>query len=267
MPRYRVIPYRAGSRSATSLSRALNGLCVRLNGRSRFRPRPDDVIINWGNTDPPIAPNRNGCDLRQVSNKLNFFNLIRDSERGDIIPSFWTNPNDIPDDVFEGDGRVVCRTVLAGHSGEGIIIANTREELVDAPLYVEYIKKQEEYRVHVGKTYEPILRAGERTTTRVVPNFSIISGQRKARRLDVETPDWQVRNHANGFIYARENLNPPDCVLEVAKLALQATDLDFGAVDVIYNQHYDRAYVLEINTAPGLEGQTVEDYANFFRVN
>jgi D-alanine-D-alanine ligase-like ATP-grasp enzyme len=42
------------------------------------------------------------------------------------------------------------------------------------------------------------------------------------------------------------------------------TGLDFGAVDVIWNAQKEKPYVLEINTAPGLEGQTIADYAAFF---
>jgi D-alanine-D-alanine ligase-like ATP-grasp enzyme len=43
--------------------------------------------------------------------------------------------------------------------------------------------------------------------------------------------------------------------------------LDFGAVDVIWNEKQQRAYVLEVNTAPGLEGQTVDDYARGIKEN
>lgn len=252
MTRYRVIPYRAGSRSATALSRELGGLCLRLNGNSRYRPRANDKIINWGNTDPPFRQQILNRNVREASNKRNFLHCMREAGLENIIPQFWTDRADIPAEIFERDGKVVCRTVLAGHSGEGIIIANTAEELVDAPLYTKYIKKQDEYRIHVG------LRDGEPI---------VISMQRKARREAHDNPNWQVRNHANGFVYVRGDVNPPERVIEAAKRCLQASGLDFGAVDVIYNQHQARAYVLEINTAPGLEGQTVVDYANFFRGN
>lgn len=250
MPRYRVIPYRAGSRSATALSRALGGMCLKVDGTSRFNPRWDDVIINWGNTDQNLYldANYNGVNLRTASNKLEFFRILQETGNAEIAPRFWTNQADIPDDAFP----IVCRTVLAGHSGVGIVMADNRDALVPAPLYVEYIKKQDEYRVHVGR------RNGESI---------IIAVQQKRRRADHENPNWQIRNHENGFIYARENVNPPASVIDVARRALMATNLDFGAVDVIYNARQERAYVLEINTAPGLEGQTVNDYANFFRGN
>ena len=248
--RYRVLPYRAGSRGANELAQGLGGASLRLTG-SRFVPRRGDVIINWGNTDPPTFPCRvfNATGIRSASNKLTFFNEVSRVDPT-IIPAFWTRREDIPDDAFP----VVCRTVLAGHSGEGIVIADTRDGLVPAPLYVKYIKKQDEYRVHVGRETRP-----DGTV------YVVIDVQQKKRRHDHENPDFQVRNLANGFIYAREGVNPPDAVVDVAKRALACTVLDFGAVDVIWNARTQTAYVLEINTAPGITGTTVTNYVNFFR--
>lgn len=254
--RYRILPYRQGSKGAKALADALGGKVLKLQG-STFKPKPDDVIINWGNTKVPanagaydlvgVEPFNKPNEIVMASNKKNFFTLMSDEH--DIIPDFWTNKGDIPDDKYP----IVCRTVLAGHSGDGIVIANNPGELVDAPLYVQYVKKKDEYRIHVGR-----LPGGDAT---------VISVQRKARRHD--TPDdqvnWQVRNHSNGFVFVRNNVTPPPSVLEVSQRALLATGLDFGAVDVIWNEQQGKAYVLEINTAPGLEGQTVEDYRQFFQ--
>lgn len=252
MTRYRVLPYRQGSRSARALADALGGRVLRLAG-STFRPRPNDVIINWGNTT--AAPQNtighwggtknNASLIQRASNKLDFFRLMAREAPG-LTPDFWETRDAIPDDAFP----IVCRTVLAGHSGEGIVIANNRGELVPARLYVKYQKKQDEYRIHVGRRND---------------QFVVISQQRKARRADAENPNWQVRNHQNGFVYVREGVNPPGALVQAAKRALAATGLDFGAVDVIWNERNEQAYVLEINTAPGLEGQTVIDYTNFFR--
>lgn len=252
---YRILPYRAGSRGASALANALpGGRCLRLRN-STWRPRRDDVVINWGNTDLAILGNYNGrCEvlngmnLRYATNKLEFFRMMASAGFGNIIPEFWTRREDIPDGTFP----IVCRTVLAGHSGEGIVIANRRDELVAAPLYVKYIKKQQEYRIHVGKDRNQ--------------SIITITQQRKARNRAVADEDvnWQVRNHQNGFVFVREGFVTPDAVLRAAQRALRATGLDFGAVDVIFNERSGQAYVLEINTAPGLEGQTVDDYTCFF---
>lgn len=259
MVRFRVIPYKRGSRSARSLAEGLEGLQLRLEG-SRFVPRQDDVIINWGNTNPPPFPReplnqRTYCylnapeDIARASNKLSFFELLTEGDCSDIIPSWWVRREDIPDNAFP----VVCRTVLNGHSGRGIVIANTRADLVPAPLYTKYIKKQSEFRIHLGHHPDGFIET------------IAVQQKRRSREVPDEQVNWQVRNHQNGFIYARENVNCPGAVLEAATSAFEASWLDFGAVDVIYNERENRAYVLEINTAPGLEGQTLTDYVEFFQ--
>lgn len=254
MTRVRVLPYKQGSGGAATLARALGGKVLFVEN-SRFRPREGDRVVNWGRS---VRPDRFSIDtpivnpperIRNVSNKLTFFRILRESD-ADIIPAFWTRREDIPDAAFP----VVCRTVLEGHSGAGIVIATSREELVNAPLYVQYMKKKDEYRVHVG------LVEGRKNPDK------IISVQRKARRRDVPDRDvnWLVRNYANGFTYAREDVRPPADVLDAARRALVACAVDFGAADVIWNEHQGKAYVLELNTAPGLEGSTVDDYVKYF---
>jgi len=247
--RYRILPYKQGSKSAKSLSEELGGKVLKLEG-SKFKPKPDDLIINWGNSEQRVLiyPQRflnPFYRITEASNKKTFFQLLQE-KHPEIIPKFWTDSNDIPDDAYP----VVCRTLLNGHSGAGIVIADTPDDLVNCNLYVQYVKKKDEYRVHLGKT-----TAGVTT----------IAIQRKARNTSCETPDWQIRSHNNGFIFVRNNVNPPPSVVEVATQAFAATCLDFGAVDVIWNEQQQKAYVLEINTAPGLEGQTIKDYAEFFR--
>ena len=51
-------------------------------------------------------------------------------------------------------------------------------------------------------------------------------------------------------------------------MAIQACaciNLNYGAVDIIYNKKQNKCYVLEINTAPGLINQTANLYANNFK--
>lgn len=253
--RVRILPYKQGSKSAKALADALGGRVLKLEG-SGFTPRSNDVVINWGKSSGSghaalsktvlnqYVANVFNCpeESAAASNKLIFFNNMPE----DIVPAWWANQTDIPDDAFP----VVCRTILNGHSGAGIVIANSREELVHAQLYVKYVKKQDEYRIHVGRIGELV---------------KVISTQRKARRLSHDNPNWQVRNLANGFVFVRSELNPPEAVTSSAIAGLHASGLDFGAVDVIWNNHEQRAYVLEINTAPGLEGQTITDYVNYFQ--
>ena len=257
--RYRILSHNMASKGARQMAEALGGLLLRREG-STYRPRGDgqqDVIINWGVTtaseyaQPGVVGRFYNLpeQVAWATNKLKFFRAMKYAAP-EYIPEWWDNKADIPDKAFP----IVCRTVLNGHSGEGIVIAKSRDELVDAPLYVRYVRKKNEYRVHVGRT---------------ATEYKVISVQRKARRLDVPVDEvnWMVRNHQNGFVFVRNDFTPRRPVIEAAKRALAVTALDFGAVDVIWNEHTNRAYVLEVNTAPGLEGTTIEDYAWFFKTD
>lgn len=251
--RSRILAYKNGSKGARNLSEALGALILHKRG-SRFRPRRNDLVIRWG-----LAPNTermgdfptlNSLDsVRLVSDKGRFFRELQGTPAEEYMPRSWTARHEVPADAYP----VVCRTVLSGHSGEGIVIANTPEELVPAALFVQYVNKDQEYRVHLGRTPE-----GE---------ITIIGKQRKARRLSVpdEEVNWKVRNLEGGFIYARNGFETPTSVLEAAERVFDETGLDFGAVDVIYKASTDTALVLEINSAPGLTGSTVGEYAEFFK--
>ena len=242
----KVFPYRAGSRSAKALAAAVGGRVLRRNG-SKYRFREGDLVINWGASDCPFHGRgvANQPDaIEPASNKLRCFKKM--DLGGVSIPNFWVDVRTIPDDAFP----VMCRTKLQAHSGDGIVVAERRDQLVNAPLYTQYVKKKHEYRVHC------IRKPGGATTSIII--------QRKAKRNDVENANFMVRNLANGFVYVIEDM-VPKCVEVEAHKALESTGLAFGAVDVIWNEHQNKAYVLEINTAPGLEERTAEAYANVFK--
>lgn len=247
----KIYPYKQGSRSARTLADALGSRVLKLEG-STWRPRVGDFVINWGSsTGPqlngPVVVLNRPQTVSYAANKLNFFNALQNNN---LTPQYWTNPDEIPDEAFP----IVCRTILSGHSGAGIVISNNREELVDARLYVKYEKKLDEYRIHVG-------------FDRQAEEPNVISVQRKAIRNGAENVNHQIRNLANGYVFVRVDVNPPEAVISAAKEALSLLDLDFGAVDVIWNNRRQQAYVLEVNCAPGLEGQTVQDYVQYFERN
>jgi hypothetical protein len=121
---------------------------------------------------------------------------------------------------------------------------HNEEDLVEhnAPLYVKYLKKKYEFRVHVF--------CGE-----------VIDYVEKKAKLDRDPSTFNeyVRSHANGWMFCRDGVYHSDGVKAEAVKAVSALDLDFGAVDVII--HEGLPYVLEVNTAPALEGTTLERYA------
>lgn len=236
--RIRINPYKQGSRSALALAAALGGRVLKKEG-SKFIRKPGDVVINWGDSNAGNLSCYNlAGNVSRASNKLHAF--VRMGEAGVAIPSF---ANDRESVTWEG--LTVVRHKLTGHSGEGIELRDA-SDLPSAPLYVQYVPKKAEYRVHV---------VGER----------VVLVQRKARNPECDNPNWKVRNHANGFIFVRNDVQAPGEVTDQAVRAVRALGLDFGAVDIIWNDRQQKAFVLEVNTAPGLEGSTVDDYAQGFR--
>jgi D-alanine-D-alanine ligase-like ATP-grasp enzyme len=95
----------------------------------------------------------------------------------------------------------------------------------------------------------------------------LIAWQEKKRKLGVpdDEVNWQIRNNANGFVYVREDVNPDQRAIDLAIAAVKVLGLDMGAVDLIFNEKQDKWFLLEVNTAPGLEGTTPHDYATAIR--
>jgi len=206
---------------------------------SKYRQSPDDLVINWGCAGAD-GLNR---DAQIATDKRLTFNILADN--GCIpCPDFTSSAEEARVWLDEGSS-VVCRTLTKASSGRGIVIADTPEELVSAPLYTRYIKKREEYRVHVF-------------------DGRVIDVQRKARRLETDSVDvnWRVRTADNGFVFVRQEVTLPETVHEMCISTINALGLAFGAVDVIWNEKQNAYYVLEVNTAPGLEGTTVINYAD-----
>lgn len=248
MRNVKIYSYNLGSAGCRLLSANLGIVRVRDSGP---RLRPIRRLINWGSSGCPqritdalgvgsvvLNPFNN---VKIASNKLETFQKF--AENPEIqIPQWTTDP-----EVARTFGTVVCRTVLRGHSGNGIVLWEGDGDLPRAPLYTQYVKKKHEFRVHVM-------------------NGEVIDVQQKRKRRDFDgEPNTKVRNHQNGWVYCRENLDIPDDLSRQAILATGALGLDFGAVDLIYNERQNRSYVLEVNTAPGLEGTTLENYVNGFK--
>lgn len=240
------------SEGAKLLAQALDVKRIK-HGNSKFRGGVGKAVINWGAgtlpdqieacqriINPPQA-------IRNASNKLTAFRAFEKAEVS--IPQFFTTKEAAREYLEQNPGAsVVCRTKLNGHSGEGIVIADSVPTLVDAQLYTAYVKKQEEYRYHVFMG-------------------AVVDIQRKARKRDVadEAVNWQVRNLDGGFIFAREGVVESPVASEEALKAVAALGLDFGAVDIMWNQRENKYFVLEVNTAPGLAGTTLEGYAKRFK--
>lgn len=236
------MPYNMGSTGAKALATALGIKRVRLGSPLQRRAT---TIFNWGVAGDGIAMLR-GCRLVNsftpvsvARNKRATFNCLRFA--GNIpLPDFTTEGGVASQWGAEGH-IVMARQTLTGHSGAGIVVVHPGDPVPEAPLYTKYFKRSAEYRLHA--------------TQRGVFHVQI------KRRRNGEDADRFVRNAANGWVYCIADATPPSCCSEAVVGAIRAVGLDFGAVDVVYNARTEQCAVLEINTAPGLEGTTVSKYA------
>lgn len=248
-----IYPYRNGSKSVKALKESLGAKVIKRDG-SRFTGSPRKLVINWGCSTVPHTLGvcdliNHPYDVSMCANKLHFMQSLE----GEASMPPWTTDKEIVREWLDAGDTVFARTILSGHSGEGILVVVPGAPIPEAPLYTKYVKKRDEYRIHIGRDRDS--------------NIKVLHYQRKARRRDV--PDgavnWQIRNHRNGFVFAHQDVVPPETVVREAIQAFVASNLDFGACDVGFNATNNLAVVYEINTAPGLEGTTLEKYCEFFQ--
>lgn len=243
-------PYKTNSASAKALreglSQALGYHVKMVLPEGKFKPKRTDKVINWGFSQIPRWEWSEQNDLNSPwsvfkgANKLNSFWAFQNE---DVKTPRFTIEREEAQEWLNQGSKIVVRHTLTQHSGLGIELVDSGQ-LPVAPLYVEYKKKRDEFRVHVFK--------GE-----------VIDTQQKKKRTQANRPDTfntAIRNHSNGWVYCRNNIEPDIFRDALAILAVKAIGLDFGAVDIIYNAHEQQNYVLEVNSAPGLEGETLNKY-------
>jgi hypothetical protein len=223
----------------------------------RYRTYSPRTNIKWGTFGVPGPFNdqtvlNNGAG-NQVLNKLRCFQVL--GPAGVPIPEYTTDRDTALnwfDGVRAGRMRVYERHNLTGSEGDGIVVTEDTLSLGVAPLYTKGLRGvRREYRIHVFQ-HEGIKR--------------YFIQQKKRRAGFQETPGYTntVRNLAGGWIFANQDIVAPrQQTIDAAVGAVTALSLDFGAVDLIEMHDVTQgSYVLEVNSAPGLSGATIEFYAN-----
>ena len=163
----------------------------------------------------------------------------------------------------ERGAKVVCRTVLDGHSGEGIVIARNPDQVVEAPLYSLYFNKVREFRVYVAAKVE------DGAVTRC--SVPYVASKRNPSAAPVQDrDDLLIRSGTKGWVYQVEDNDSVDdtglgdvCLnfmdeLVSAYHAADEYDRPHGwllALDVVQAASGDTK-IIEANMAPGLNEVT-----------
>jgi len=244
-----IYPYKLQSKSAKALSESLSDLrCKRVRENGNYSYHDNHVVINWGNPRYPNWWNQNNYIVnipqfvKDAQNKHKSFVVMLGNVR---IPAFTTE-KEYAEGWIHNDRVAVARTLLRGCGGRGIQLVDDVDNLPDCALYTRYVKKSDEYRIHIFMG-------------------TIIFAQKKMLRNGSTGNNFQIRNYDNGWIFGSKNVAIPQDVVEQALLAVKALRLDFGAVDVGWQESSQKAFVYEVNTAPALEGTTLSLYSQQVR--
>lgn len=242
-----IYPYKVGSKSARALAYALGTKCVYPD--RKYKPYPNHRIINWGSGVVPKWEQSIYSYMNRppfVACAGNKLTTLRVLEHEDVSCVEFTIKYQVAADWLKTGSTVIARHHVRGHSGEGIIVHTPGVGDIPgiAPLYTLYKKKKKEFRVHVMKYPD---------------GYNIFDVQQKRGKIGEESNPY-IRSHNNGWVFTREDIDLPGDIPSLACSAVKALGLDFGAVDIIWNKHENKSYVLEVNTAPGLEGTTLIKY-------
>jgi hypothetical protein len=302
---FRIYPYKMASQSARRLRDALNGKLIKLEN-SRYIPRENHTIINWGNSNVPAwEPFHNIVNEPEMvgiaSNKLTALGVLHDES----VPAVdYTDDSAAAQEWLNQGHRVYARHQLNGHSGEGIeviepnttpVLSAEQEEQLEVLDDVSFALSDIGYNQLASQVREAIddMEPEGTSNSELVPeaplytkginargeyrvhvvNGEVILYQKKSRRVDedgeVDTPDedeTEVRNLETGWVYRTGNLRRLERVEQLAIQAVDVLGLNFGAVDIIMDTNGD-VFVLEVNTAPGLGNEeTLNAYVEALNV-
>lgn len=250
----------AVSEGARALGETLESLGVDVSRvRASAGPKnPPRLNIKWGCFT--ANPREYGGTLSNFQagdvslNKLTCFQTLR--EAGVTVPDFTTSIQEARQWFESGARRVYERHVLRGSEGDGIEVREDPTSLTQAPLYVKgCFGERREYRIHVFQQ-DGVKR--------------LFIQQKKRRVTGVDEaelenrPTGTIRNLANGWIFAHNEITAPrQQTIDLAVATLRALGLNFGGIDLIeMGDSRKGSFVLEVNCAPGLQGGTLNFYAN-----
>jgi len=212
-----------------------------------------DVIICWGNSKTPnwgpsayhhnIPTLNHWSSIANAVDKRRTFQCLKKEHVSAVVST--ENPDTAFAWILSGQ-TVMARTEVKARLGQGIVVIQKPSQFVQATLYTQFEPQCNEYRVHVA--------FGQ-----------VINVQQKLKRNGV-TADPFIRSEANGYVFARKGIYVPPTVFDTCAGAVQSLGLDFGAVDCLYSTTKKKSYVLEVNTAPGIDyNYGIEAYTTAFR--
>lgn len=192
--------------------------------------------------------------FRSKAARPNRENIIYGDCKDKLFQYEWFAANQIPALSFTKDTKVVsewlgspssvvfARTLTRASEGKGIVVLTPGDPIVFAPVFTLYKKKKKEFRVHVFK--DQVIQVLEK---------------RKRKGFEGER-ETKIRNTANGYVFCSQDVVEPPGIRELALKASKVTSSMFKGVDIGFNEKLNELFVIEVNSAPGIQGSNVSKY-------
>lgn len=206
-------------------------------GKPGYGLAKEDVVVCWGNPWHWTTAGARVLNRTKPEDKLAEITLLH--KNGISAPRFGVKKSELAKLGVE----VVLPRKIEHADGDDL-----RKAPSEPDFYVEWLDTKDEYRIHVldGK----VIRLGMKIPREPEDGFK-------------GKPHPWIRAYNSGWqiVYGgdwRDHI--PGTIRQVAKDAVKALELDFGAVDLAVTKK-GKAIVFEVNTSPCLKGQTVHVYA------
>lgn len=200
-------------------------------------------LIRWGTCETygetPTETLNNSEAITNASNKLRALNIMK--EAGVSVPWFTSDKSDAK--IAVNDLKPLVGRTTYHQGGSGFKICRSVSEVYSdysSSHWLELLGVYKEWRVHVfkGEVIGVSRKTDEGVESRIINRFT--------------------RNHHNGWRFIRCDLDlVQDRLKNLAVEAVSSLGLDFGAVDIILSDGAEdgskKYYVLEVNSAPGME--------------
>jgi hypothetical protein len=192
-----------------------------------------------------VKPNRLQFRYGDAVDKLAQYKFFK--EKGISALEFTTKGQEAVQWLNEGH-TVFGRKLLNASCGKGIEVYEPKDvaEIDPCPVYTKYKPKKREFRVHVFKD-------------------KVVTIVEKKRKSDYQgdKKDAKIRNLEHGYVFAQQIELADSLRQRIEEVALRASKVcssDFRGVDIAYNEKKDDVFVIEVNSAPGIEGSNVDKY-------
>lgn len=208
------------------------------------RTKPVDALgvsIRWGSAQYPMITSQvqQADAIARAGNKLVAFQCFK----RDGVPCPEFKMDITLSDIQEGEwfGRKTH-----GMCGRDIRVCGVVDYVPGtSDFYSKYIPNKREYRIHVFKN-------------------QILGVMGKYLDFPDQAGDGYIKNYLHGYRFRTPNKELKTDRTDAAVGAVKSLGLDFGAVDLLVGFD-NKAYVLEVNTAPALASLTFDKYIAAFK--